>query len=339
MGGAILVTMPAGEMRDSFFIPGVARKAEKLGDLVWNPAPEDYSPRMLAAALEGIEVCITGWGTPFFTPEILGGASALRLIAHTGGTVAPVVSAAVFEKGIRVLSANPIFAQSVAEGTLAYMLSGLRQIPQYARRMRMGGWREENDSSQGLFGKTVGLVGFGAIPRYLVRLLEPFGVRPLAWDKYVPKAEIQAHGARSAQPEEIFAQADIISIHLPATPETHGMIGKKLLDSIRPGALLVNTARGAVVDERALETTLREKRFWAVLDVFEREPLPKDSPLRRMENVTLIPHMGGPTLDQRPRAAEYIVDLVDRFLGGDTDLPFISAQQARRMTRPNAEDQ
>src|SRR5690606_26964658 len=133
--------------------------------------------------------------------------------------------------------------------------------------------------------------------------------------------------------EDIFAGCPIISIHLPATKETYHMIDRQLLKLIQDDAILVNTARGSVIDENALIEELKLKRFKVVLDVYEREPLPDDSPLRKMDNALLIPHMGGPTVDRRKYATLAVLDDIDNFINNRPLVHEITAERAARMTR------
>lgn len=328
----ILVTLPES-IRKTFIPEDVACKIEQMGNVIWNNKGSNYTEEELREKIKDIDVCITGWGVPKFTARVLENANRLKLVAHTAGTVANFVSDELYAKGVRVVSANKIFAESVAEAVIGYLLAALRDIPYYVNMMKSGGWKAEDFYNRGLLDQTVGLVGFGEIPRYLVSMLKPFRVKIKAFDKFVDAEEMAKYGVEKVDIEDIFAGCPIISIHLPATKETYHMIDRQLLKLIQDDAILVNTARGSVIDENALIEELKLKRFKAVLDVYEREPLPDDSPLRKMDNALLIPHMGGPTVDRRKYATLAVLDDIDNFINNRPLVHEITAERAARMTR------
>ncbi len=329
----IYVAMPGGEVRDSFIPKEVREQVENLGAVRWNGLERNLTEDELAGALGDAEVCVTGWGSAPFTRKVLAAAPALRVIAHTGGTVATLVDDAAYDRGVRVLSGNELYAQSVAEGTIAYILASLRRIPQFAAQVQREGWSQPGWTNEGLIGQRVGLVGFGAVARYTAKLLRAFDARIMIWADHVTPEEAAPYGAVKASLEEIFETCKVVSLHLARTPETYHIIDERLLGLLRPDSLLVNTARGAIVDEAAMARMLREGRFRAVLDVYEQEPLPLSSPLRGLENALLIPHMGGPTMDRRPFVTRALLDVLPAALRGEETRLDISREAMRRMTR------
>lgn len=318
-------------VQKTFLTEEIIKRIEEIGKVIWKNdiLVEDD----LRANIQGIDICITGWGIPRFNSRVLEKADRLKLIAHTAGTVASFVSDELFSKGIKVVSANKVFAESVAEGVIGYLLAALRDIPYYAYEMKSGGWKKEDYYNRGLLDQTVGLVGFGEIPRYLAPMLKPFRVKIKAFDKYVDAETMAEYGVDKVDLNELFTTCPIISVHLPRTDETHHMIDKGLLEMIQDGGILINTARGSVIDESALIDELKRNRIKAVLDVYETEPLSDDSPLRKMDNAILIPHMAGPTVDRRKFATLAILDDIDRFIKGMPLIHEISFLRASRMTR------
>lgn len=312
----ILVSIPAGEMRDSFFSEALSARLEQLGCVEWNTNTEQFSEEELAEKLSGVDICISGWGNTPFYEKTLKYADKLKLIAHIGGSVRPMVGDAAFERGIRVCSGNRVFAESVAEGVLTYMLCSLRKIGEYEARMAAGEW-PSLIGTRGLLGRSVGLVGYGMIAEYLVKFLKPFGCRILISSRHISEEELAEAGIEAASAEEIFRTCDIVSLHNSLTMRTKHSIGVELLNSMKDGALLVNTARGALIDEEALVSVLRERPVWAALDVYETEPLPMDSPLRDCERVLLMPHAAGPTADRRYAVTSYVLADMERFLNGE----------------------
>ena len=312
----ILVSIPDGEVRDSFFSEEQRVRLERLGCVEWNANAEQYGEEELAEKLRGVDICISGWGNTPFYEKTLKYADKLKLIAHIGGSVRPMVGDAAFERGIRVCSGNRVFAESVAEGVLTYMLCSLRKIGEYEARMAAGEW-PSLIGTRGLLGRSVGLVGYGMIAEYLVKFLKPFGCRILVSSRHISEEELAAAGIEAASAEEIFRTCDIVSLHNSLTMRTKHSIGAELLNSMKDGALLVNTARGALIDEEALVSVLKERSVWAALDVYETEPLPMDSPLRDCERVLLMPHAAGPTADRRYAVTSYVLDGMERFLNGE----------------------
>lgn len=312
----ILVSIPDGEVRDSFFSEEQRVRLERLGCVEWNANAEQYGEEELAEKLRGVDICISGWGNTPFHEKTLKYADKLKLIAHIGGSVRPMVGDAAFERGIRVCSGNRVFAESVAEGVLAYMLCSLRRIGEYEARMAAGEW-PSLIGTRGLLGRSVGLVGYGMIAEYLVKFLKPFGCRIMVSSRHISAEELAEAGIEAAAAEEIFQTCDIISLHSSLTARTKHSIGADLLNSMKDGALLVNTARGALMDEEALVSVLKERPVWAALDVFETEPLPMDSPLRECERVLLMPHAAGPTADRRYVVTSHVLDDIGRFLNGE----------------------
>lgn len=329
----ILVTIPMSSGGDGFITPETSEILESMGKVLWNTSTEQFSPEELKYKLSDINVCVTGWGCPRFDHYTLGGAENLKLIAHTGGSVAPIVSDYLYDRGIRVISGNKLYAESVAEGTLAYILSSLRDIPYYTYDMKNEGWRTKGFYNEGLLDQTMGLIGFGMVAKYLVKMLVPFRVRIKVYDPNIKADVFEEYGVESASMEEIFSTCKIISIHAPKTPDTYHIVNKQLLQMIPEGSILVNTARGSIVDENALIEELHKNRFKVVLDVYEVEPLPLDSMLRKLDNAILIPHMAGPTLDRRKYVTMELIDDIKRFLCGGSLKHEISREYAMSMTR------
>jgi phosphoglycerate dehydrogenase-like enzyme len=329
----MLVTVPAGVVRDTFFPPEVVKRIEAIGDVAWNETGRQLGPQELSSRLAGVQVCFTGWGTPRFDSDVLRGADALRLVAHTAGSVAGLVSPELYARGVRVASGNRVFAESVAESVVAYALLALRRVPHWSREVQEGRWRSEDYANQGLLDQTVGLVGFGAVARYLAPMLKAFRCRIRACDPKVPEATLREHGVEPAGLDELIAGSPIISLHAAKTPETRHLIDARRLRTVPDGALFINTARGSLVDEGALAAELASGRFMAVLDVYQEEPLPPDSPLRGLPNVVLMPHMAGPTVDRRRFATLAVVEDAARLLGGKPLEHEISQAYAMAMTQ------
>ena len=329
----IAILMPDNETRKTFITPAALKAFEKLGNVSINQNTA-YEPQSMAQLLAGCHICVTGWGCPPLDEAVLKHAHDLRLVIHTGGTVADLATDCLYDKGVRVISGNEMFAESVAEGTLAYILAALRRIPFFNRTVQEGLWKDVDRSNKGILDRKVGLIGFGASPRYLVPMLKPFRCEIWVYDPFVDDGILVEHGVRrGASLEALFEECDIVSNHLPLTSKTKGLIGADLLNRLQPGALFVNTARGATVDEAALEAVLQSGQVHAALDVFVIEPLPGESKLRGLDSVILIPHMAGPTKDRYERICINLAEAGADLLNGKPVDCEVSREYAAGMTR------
>lgn len=329
----ILVTIPQGFVRDTFIPAQVAERINSMGDVEWNNTESNWSGEELKERLRGVDVCICGWGSSEFNEIALKQADRLKIIAHTGGTVTNVISNAVYEKGIKVVSGNWFFAQSLAEGTLAYILSALRDIPYYNNEVHQGRWRGKNYYNEGILEQTVGLIGFGMTAQILVTMLKPFHVNIKVFSEHKTDEVYEEYGVVRGSLEEVLTTCKIISVHMAQRQDTYHLINKELLKIIPDGSLLVNTSRGSLIDEEALADELSTGRFKAVLDVYETEPLPGTSKLRGLDNVILIPHMGGPTVDRRKSCTQGILEDIERFFKGEKLRYEVGMEYVNRMTR------
>lgn len=330
----ILVAMPTGEIRDRFLPLRNARLLDELGNVTWNPHSRHYTKEELRELLPDMDAVVTGWGCTAIGADVLkDDKNHPDIIAHTGGTVAPFVDEITFQKGIHVVCANEIYAKSVAEGVVAYMLSGLRRIPYWTRKMYTGGWQEPGYKNYGLFGKRVGLTGYGAITRHLIPLLQAFETEILLYSGHLSEADCVELGVKKAELEEIFSTCDVISVHNALTDKTRGLINDRLLSLICENALFVNTSRGAVVDERALASHLKAGKFTAVLDVYQTEPLSDNSPLRGLDNAFLMPHMGGPTIDLYEVSGSAVIEEIRRLRDGEPLLREVDPASVGYMTQ------
>lgn len=328
----ILVTVPRTKVFDTFFDAELIQRLERLGTVQWNVGQQQLTHAQLCRMIQGKDVCITGWDTPVLDSDVLASADRLRLIAHTGGSVNPYVTDEAYEKGIQVISGNRVFAISVAEGVIGYALASLRKIPQFSAGLKNGIW-PTGFENKGLLDKRIGLVGYGMVARSLVQMLKPFGCTILVNADYLSKEELAQENLIKAERDEIFARCDIVSLHCGMIDENYHLINEKLFSSMKDGALFINTARGAVINESDFCKVFQARTdLAAVLDVYEQEPLPAASPLLQLPNVLTMPHMAGPTTDRRLKVAQSLVDDIERFLHSLPMENEISRSYAARMS-------
>lgn len=301
-------------------------------DVVYSEEERNLTGDEIAERAKDCDAIITGWAQSEITYDMIKDTK-IKTIAHLGGSVGALVGDGLYENGIRILSGNEIYAESVAEGTIAYMLSGLRRIPTYIDTVRNGGWHGDRFFTEGLLDQTVGIISLGAISRYLISMLHTFRAKIKIYSNHkIDDEYLKANNATQVSLEEIFSTCKIVSLHSASTPQTKGMIGKEHFDMLSDGALFINTARGPIVREEEMIEALKENRFSAVLDVYCSEPLAQDSPLRTLPNVYSVPHMGGPTLDRREYVTMRLADNILKLERGENAELLISEGTAKRMT-------
>lgn len=261
--------------------------------------------------LADIQVIFSTWGMPCLTPEQLALMPNLQAVFYAAGTVKGFASP-LFDRNITVVSAWAANAVPVAEYTLSQILFGLKLGWQHRRQLQENpgqqGWKHL--PTPGVYGATVGLVSLGMIGRKVCQLLKPFQIRKLAYDPFVRDETLRELGAvRADSLEEIFATGDIVTIHTPWLKETEGIVNGKLLSLMKPNATFINTSRGALVKEDELiEVLTARPDLTAVLDVTWPEPPPADSPMYRLPNIVLTPHIAGSMGDEVLRMADLMIE-------------------------------
>ncbi len=242
----------------------------------------------------------------------------LKIVSRTGAGVDNVDVEAATERGILVCNVVGVNSVSVAEQAVTLMASVLKRVCYMDNAVRTGNWKaRRGNTTHELAGKTVGVVGLGNIGRRVASICSKgFGMKILAHDPYA-KETIAKEGYTDCDSlEQLFSEADIVTLHCPNIPETHGLASRGLLSKMKPGAILVNSARGEVVDEPALVELLQQGKIaGAGLDVFEQEPPPADHPLYKLDNVVLSPHVGALTEEVSTKvaleSAQAVLDFAD----------------------------
>ncbi len=266
-------------------------------------------PAVLIAQLQGIDAVIAS--TERYTPQVLE-ATRLRVISRTGVGYDAIDVPAATRRGVVVTITAGTNHHSVAESAITLLMGVFRGLPWRHQEVHTGRWTRR--ALPRLMGKTIGLVGLGRIGRAMVARCQGLGLDVIAHDPLADAVWAADHAVRLCPFDGLLAEADIVSLHLPAAAESTNLIGAAALAKMKPGSVLINTSRGALVDEDALVAALRSGHLLgAGLDVFKTEPLPPDSPLLALDNVLMLPHVAG--LDEESQeatallAAQSIVDL------------------------------
>ncbi|MBW2360940.1 MAG: D-glycerate dehydrogenase [Deltaproteobacteria bacterium] len=252
--------------------------------------------------------------------DLFAACPALRVVSSVSVGLDHVDLAAASRRGVPVGHTPGVLAETTADLAFALMLAAARRVVEADRALRAGEWTSERHwdpvgwLGRDVHGATLGVLGLGAIGRALARRARGFGMRVLGWSRSgrsVPDVETMSL-------EGVLGQADFLSVHVALTPETRNLIDARAIEALCPGAFLINTARGGIVDERALVAALESGRLaGAALDVFEHEPLPLDSPLLRAPNLVLTPHIGSASTATRVRMADLAVDNLLAGLSGE----------------------
>ncbi|MDR2353657.1 MAG: hydroxyacid dehydrogenase [Deltaproteobacteria bacterium] len=243
-----------------------------------------------------------------------GKSGSLKIVGRAGAGVDNIDMVAAEALGIKVVNTPGLNSNAVAELTLALAFILARNIGPGLISLKEGRWEKKGLAGSELSGKSIGLVGFGAIGRLVSKKAQALGMRVLAYDPLVSKADILAEGATPLSLEALWKEADFISLHLPKTPDTVNLVNATVLKSFKKTAFLLNCARGGLVDEEALYAALQNKELaGAALDVFAKEP-PGDSPLLTLPNFVATPHLGASTSEAQLGVAQKVAVLIVDYL-------------------------
>lgn len=315
---SLLVLLTPEDAR-AFFPPALAAELRALAANYRELDPRGLDSAALARELASTrpEVLLACWGTPRL-PDVLPGE--LRYVCYLAGSVKQLVTRRHLEQGLRITNWGGSIARTVAEAALFHILACLRNASHWALAMHQPGvaaWKHCRTDVRSLFGRPVGIHGFGSVARELVALLRPWACPVSVFAPDVTAEVAVAHGIRpAASLEALFAENEILVELAPLIPETTGIITEALLRRIPAGGVFVNVGRGAVVDEAALLRVAREGRISVGLDVFAQEPLPGDSGFRALPRVNLTPHLAGPTLDRYPDAGAFALGNLQAYAAG-----------------------
>ena len=251
------------------------------------------------------------------TAEVIAAAPLLKVVGRAGVGVDNVDVDAATERGVIVMNTPSGNTIATAELTFTHLLCGARPVPQAAASMRAGQWDRKSFSGSELFRKTLGIIGLGRIGSEVARRAQAFGMRVLAFDPYLAPSRAKAMQIEAVPLDELLAQSDFITVHMPLTEDTRHMIDEAALAKCRKGVRIFNCARGGIIKEEALVAALKSGHVAAAgLDVYENEPLPASSELRKLPNVTLTPHLGASTAEAQDAVGVEIAEQIADVLNG-----------------------
>ncbi|MDF2883304.1 MAG: oxidoreductase [Clostridiaceae bacterium] len=295
--------------------------------LVEQKGPEAVElPEKLIEGIEQYDILVVQ-----FTPvskKLIEKAKNLKLICVLRGGIENIAYEYAASKGISVLNTPGRNARAVAEFTMGMILSEVRNIARSHAALKNGQWRKDFPNSGSvpeLYNKTVGLVGFGYIGHLVSGYLKAFGCNVMAYDPFV-RGNVE--GVKLVELDYLLKNADIVSVHARLTDDTYHMIGEKEINMMKPTAILVNTARSGLVDQKSIEKALKQgKIMGAALDVFDIEPIPESDMILHLDNATITSHMAGSTRDAFTNSPKLMKDIIIRVIKKDTKLPVVNGVQ------------
>lgn len=306
-----------GSNREAIFGEKYYERLRKQGDVKIYDR-EDFSDMdYVMDFVKGSNFIITSWGSPVIDTAILDACPDLKAVLHAAGSVKPVVSDALIEKNIRMTASAVAIGEGVAETALAYAIAGSKRFFWLNEDVKAAKWAERRSSVRDFYDIKVGVISGGMVGRHMVKLLKNFHVDILMYDPILTKDQIAEIGAEKVTLEELMSQCDVVSIHAPSIPATDNMLNKNNLKLMKDGAVLINTARGAVINEQDLIEELKKGRIYACLDVTNPEPPKPDNELFGLPNVVMTPHIAGTVSNGKKRIALHVCEELERFQKGE----------------------
>jgi phosphoglycerate dehydrogenase-like enzyme len=319
----------------SFF--DAARRRRLSRGFGWTRSGARSLDRVPRAELARADALVTTWDSPRFPSGALDGAPLVRMIGHCGGEVKGRFEAPLFDR-VAITNAPGPMARYVAELAVTSLLYGVRNVDGHRAALRRASnavyARIHRDGlpDETILGRTIGLLGFGRIGRVIASLLRPFGARVLVHDPFVPAAGVRRAGATPVSWRALLDRSRHLVVAAALTPATRGLLDRRALARLPDGAVVVNVARGALLDTEALTAEVRAGRLRCALDVTDPEPLPVRHPLRRLPGAILTPHVASGQREVRAAMADTVLDDLERFFAGRRLRNRVTAAMLERMT-------
>jgi D-3-phosphoglycerate dehydrogenase len=287
-------------------------RLRSLGDLkIFEEPPKTRDE--LEGRIREADIVIVGWSD--LTKEVVDSAKRLKMISIWATTCHYADLNAAKERGILVTHVPGYATEAVAEHVFALLLAAVRKLPQADKHVRNGNFDWRPFGGNELAGKTLGVIGTGGIGCRVAEIAKAFKMEILAYDKYLNLKRAEEIGMKYVDLHALLEESDVVTLHVTLTSETEKLIGKKEIEAMKKGAVIVNTSQGKVIDELAVADALKSGKIsFAGLDVFSEEPPSKNSPLFKLENTVLSPHIGFHTVEAARRCTDICIDNIVKFL-------------------------
>lgn len=268
--------------------------------------------------VKGATVIVTSWDSPKIGKEILDNCPDLKAVIHGAGSIKPIISDAFIERKIRITNSAVAIGEGVAESALGFAISACKGFYTLNDDTKNGLWQENIKTAvKDFYDITVGVISGGYVGKHMVKLLKNFHVDVLMYDPILSEDQITQIGAKKVELNELMSRSDVVTVHAPAIPATENMLNKDNLCLMRDGAVLINTARGTIINEGDLIAELKKGRIFACIDVTNPEPPARDNELRVLKNVVLTPHIAGTATNGLKRVALHVCEEIERLLKGE----------------------
>ena len=306
------------EFRERVFAQKYYDKMAKFGEVAVYDKKDFSDKEYYLNFVKGATIIVTSWDSPVIDKDVLDACPNLKAVVHGAGSVRPVISDEFIARKIRITNSAVAIGEGVAETALGFAISACKGFYWLDRDTSKGLWQENIKTTvKDFYDIKVGVISGGYVGKHMVKLLQNFHVDVLLYDPFLSKEEIEEIGAEKVELEELLKESDVISIHAPGIPATENMLNADNLPLIKDGAILINTARGIIINQDALVKELSTGRFKACIDVTYPEPPVKDNPLRNMDNVILTPHIAGTATNGLKRVALHVCDEIERLIKGE----------------------
>ncbi|MBR0230944.1 MAG: hydroxyacid dehydrogenase [Clostridia bacterium] len=306
------------------------KRLENSGEVAVNQGGTDYES--VKNTVSGADIVVTSWGNQPLDEKYLALCPDLKLLVHAAGSVKPVVSEALWKKGVRVTSCAGVLSMGVSETALGFTIAASKNLFALNDNLHAGGWAEGKENIRELYDLTVGVVGGGWAGRHYIELLKSFDVEILLYDPFISAERAAQMGAEKAEFADLLKRSDIVSVHAPQIPETYHMFNAQTLALMKKDAVLINTARGTIIDEAALYAHMKAGNLkYACLDVYDPEPPAADNPLRTLKNCIMTPHLAGLANNGLKKIGQHVCEEVESFLASGALATEVTEEMLSRM--------
>lgn len=306
------------EFRERVFSQKYYDRLKKLGEVKVYDKDDFSDKEYYLDFVKGSTVIVTSWDSPQIDEQVLDACPDLKGVIHGAGSVKPIISDEFIKRKIRVTNSAVAIGEGVAESALGFAISASKGFYSLSDDTKKGLWQENiKQKVKDFYDITVGVIAGGYVGSHMVKLLKNFHVDILMYDPILTKEQIAEMGATKVELDELMSSSDVVSIHAPGIPATENMINANNLSLMKDGAILINTARGIIINEKDLINELKKGRIFACIDVTNPEPPTKDNELRTLPNVVLTPHIAGTATNGLKRVALHVCEEAERLLNGE----------------------
>lgn len=304
-------------LREKLFSETAMKRLASLGEVVCNET-DTTDKEMIREVLRNADIAVSSWGTPCLDKDMLDAAPNLKLLAHAAGSVKSVVSGELYARGVKVISCACALSRGVSEMAMGLAIASAKNVFAYNDAIHEGEWPTDTSAVNELYEINVGVVGCGFAGAHFVELLSAYGVNILVYDPGLSAEYIENLGAHKAELDDVFCKSDILSLHAPSIESTYHMVNERTLGLMKENAILINTARGSLIDEQALAACMQNGKLkYACLDVTDPEPPAADNPLRKIKNCIFTPHIAGLANNGKLKIGAHACDEIERFVKGE----------------------